>query len=226
MLFTDLDGTLLQVRQRYFAAYTMAIADRAIGGKAMPQREFWGLWQEAKSWEVALQRSRVLPMKYPLFKTRFEAAIESPELLSLDKPSEGLVTFLSKIYTKTAIVLVSQRRDGGALEDQLAALKIRKYFAEVLYGAPPPVRRPDKTLRPRHKAALVKARYKILPTQALMLGDTETDVQAARDLGFEVWLVEGGNRKRELQIKADPDRLVAHLPGSLEFMLPGGRWTR
>jgi hypothetical protein len=43
---------------------------------------------------------------------------------------------------------------------------------------------------------------------------------------FEVWLVEGGHRKKELEIKADPDRIVADLSASLRFLLPGGRWQR
>ena len=58
------------------------------------------------------------------------------------------------------------------------------------------------------------------------MGDTENDVKMAKDLGFEVYLVEGGHRTRDLQIKADPDRLVPDLPGSLKFLLPGGRWQR
>lgn len=226
MLFLDLDGTLLHVRNRYYAAYTTVLAHKDVRGQPIPEREFWDLWQEAKTLDLILQRSRLLPMKFAAFKSRFEARLEAPELLSLDEASPGLHTFLGKVYTKTPIVLVTQRRDGEALEDQLALLRVRKFFAEVLFGAPPPSKRPDRTLRYRHKAALIQARYRILPAGALYLGDTETDVAAARVLGFDVWLVEGGNRKRAVQMKADPDRLVPHLPASLEFMLPGGRWSR
>lgn len=226
MLFLDLDGTALKVRQRHYAAYTGALDLPDVRGVPIPEKEYWGLRVRGEPWAKILKRSRLLPTRYAAYQAAFQARLEAPELLGLDEPVEGLETFLGKVYTKTPIVLVTQRRDGGALERQLTNLNLRKYFVEVLHGVPPERRRPDPTLRARHKAALVRARYRLPPTESLWVGDTETDVGAARDLGFDVWLVEGGHRTKALQIKSDPDRIVAHLPGSLEFMLAGGRWTR
>jgi beta-phosphoglucomutase-like phosphatase (HAD superfamily) len=226
VLFLDLDGTLLAVEKRHYAAYRGVLELPEVRGIPIPEREYWGLKREGKPWDVVLKRSRLLPTKYALFRERFEARLEAPELLSLDELKTGTPTFLGKVYTKTPIVLVTQRGDGEALENQLVDLKIRKYFVEVLSGRPKPQRRPQPDLRARHKAALVRARYRLLPTEALWVGDTETDVKAARSLGFEVWLVEGGHRTKALQMKADPDRIEANLPASLKHMLPGGRWQR
>lgn len=226
MLFLDLDGTVLHDETRHYAAYTAVLGMPDCRGVPIPEREYWGLRKEGKPWDLALKRSRLLPMKYGVFQERFEARLEAPELLALDELKEGTHTFLGKLHTKTPIVLVTQRRDGEALENQLVDLGIRKYFVEVLHGAPKRQRRASPDLRWRHKAALVRARYKLLPTEALYVGDTETDVRAARSLGFEVWLVEGGHRKKALQVKADPDRIEANLPASLKHMLPGGRWQR
>lgn len=226
MLFLDLDGTMLHVEKRHYAAYTGVLEMPDMRGVPIPAREYWGLRKEGKPWDVILKRSRLFAPKYPRFQERFEERLEAPELLSLDELKEGTHTFLGKLYTKTPIVLVTQRRDAEALESQLVELGIRKYLVEVLSGAPKRQRRPNPDLRWRHKAALVRARYKLLPTEALFVGDTETDVRAARSLGFEVWLVEGGHRTKALQIKADPDRIEANLPASLKHMLPGGRWQR
>lgn len=226
MLFVDLDGTMLDVTKRHYAAYVEVLQLPEIRGVPIPEKEYWGLRREGKPWEEIVKRSRVFPTKYKLYQERFEERLETPELLELDDLRVGTETFLTKVYTKTPIVLVTQRRDGEALENQLAGLRIRKYFVTVLFGAPKQQRRRDKDLRWKHKAQLVRRRYKLLPTESLYIGDTETDVKAARDLGFEIFLVENGHRKKELQIKADPDRIVADLPASLKYVLAGGRWQR
>ncbi len=226
MLFLDLDGTLLDVTQRHYATYLEVLEMPDVRGLPIPKAEYWGLRREGKPWEEIIKRSRVFPTKYQLFQERFENRLETPEMLGLDVLRTGVMTALGQLYTKTPIVLVTQRRDPESLESQLASLGLRKYFVTVLSGAPPKLRRVDKDARWKHKAQLVKARYKLLPVESLFIGDTETDVKAARALSFDVYLVENGHRTKELQIKADPDRIVADLPASLRFLLPGGRWQR
>lgn len=226
MLFLDLDGTTLDVTKRHYATYVDVLGLSDIRGVPIPEREYWGLRREGKPWEEIVKRSRVFPPKYKLYQERFDERLETPEMLELDSLRTGTETFLGKMYTKTPLVLLTLRRDGEALESQLASLGIRKYFVTVLSGAPKLGRRKDPDARWKHKAHLIRARYKLPPTEALYIGDTETDVKCARELGFEVMLVEGGHRKKDLQIKADPDRIVADLPAALKHVLAGGRWQR
>ncbi len=226
MLFLDLDGTLLDDTQRHYASYVDILGLPDLRGVPIPEKEYWGLRREGKPVDDILRASRLFPTKFKLFGERFADRVETPEMLALDTVREGVETALGKLYTKTPIVLVTQRRDGTELKNQLARLKLAKFFAEVLFGAPPVGRRVTKDDRWQHKAGLLRARYKLLPTQAMFIGDTEHDVKAARSLGFEVWLVEGGHRTKELQIKADPDRIVSDLSGGLKYLLPGGRWQR
>ncbi|MCK6552398.1 HAD hydrolase-like protein [Myxococcota bacterium] len=226
MLFIDLDGTILDVTARHYAVYVEALASPELRGQPLPEKEYWALRRDGKPWEELVKLSRLFPTKVKAFGERFDERIESPEMLALDTVRTGVETALGKLYTKTPIILVTQRKDDVNLENQLAALKLRRYFATVLSGTPEKLRRADKDARWKHKASLIKQRYKLLPTEAVYVGDTETDVKAAKSLGFEVYLVEGGHRKRELQIKADPDRLVPDLPAALKYLLPGGRWQR
>ena len=213
MLFLDLDGTLVDDTKRHYATYVELLGMPDLRGVPIPDKEYWGHRREGKPVDEILRKSRLFPTKFKLFAERFAERLETPEMLALDTLRTGTETALGKLYTKTPIVLVTQRRDATELANQLARLGVRKYFAEVLSGAP-------------KEGRLLKARYRILPTQALYVGDTETDVKAARAVGFEVWLVEGGHRVKELQIKADPDRIIADLVGGLKYMLPGGRWQR
>jgi beta-phosphoglucomutase-like phosphatase (HAD superfamily) len=226
VLFLDLDGTLLDDKTRHYATYVEVLAMADMRGHPIPEKEYWGLRQEKKTIDEILRMSRLFPTKFKMFAERFDARLESPEMLALDTVRPGTETALGKLYTKTPIILVTQRRDALNLETQLVALGIKKYFVTVLAGAPERTKRVDPDARWKHKAKLVRDRYKILPTEAVYIGDTETDVKACRDLKFEVYLVENGHRTREQAIKADPDRLVPDLPGALKFLLPGGRWQR
>lgn len=226
MLYLDLDGTLLDCRTRHYATYVEVLAQPDLRGVPIPEKEYWGLRERRKGYKDILKMSRLFPNKFNLFKERFDERLETPEMLAMDEVREGTVTALGKIYTKTPICLVTLRRDHEELENQLASLALKKYFAAVLSGAPPKTRRPDPDIRINTKADLVRKRYRILPKEALYIGDTETDVKAARKLGFDVWLVEGGHRTKDEQIKADPDRIVADLSASLKYLLPGGRWQR
>jgi beta-phosphoglucomutase-like phosphatase (HAD superfamily) len=226
VLYLDLDGTLLDDTTRHYAAYVEVLAMPEMRGVPIPEKEYWGLRREGKPWKDILRKSRLFPNKIDEFGQRFDARLETPEMLAMDSVREGVETALGKLYTKTPICLVTLRRNEDELENQLASLGLKKYFAAVLWGAPPKTRRPDPDIRWKHKAELVRKRYRILPTETVYIGDTETDVKAARNLGFEVWLVEGGHRTKELQIKADPDRIVADLSAGLKHLLPGGRWQR
>ncbi len=226
MLFMDLDGTLLDVRQRHYAVYREILGQRDIRGVPIQAKDYWGHRLEAKPIDDILKASRLFPPKYKTFVERFEQRLESPDLLTLDEVRVGVTTALQKLYTKTPICLVTQRRDENALTSQLAQLGLKKFFASVLHGAPPKPRRRTDEVRAKHKIELIKKRYRIMPTEGLYIGDTERDVEVARHFGWDVFLVEGGHRTKALQIKADPDRIVVDLAAALEFMLPGGRWQR
>ena len=226
MLFIDLDGTIVDVRRRHYAAYVSVCEMRDVKGTPVPEREYWHWRLQKKPLADLVAATKVFPTKRRLYQERFDQRLEAPELLTLDVMRPGVQTFLGKVYTKTPICLVTQRRDGEALHSQLASLGLARYFAAVLAGAPPEPRRPDPRLRAEHKAQLVKDRYRLLPAGSLYIGDTDTDVEAARRLGFDVFVVEGGHRHRDLLVKADPDRIVSDLPAALTFVLPGGRWQR
>jgi beta-phosphoglucomutase-like phosphatase (HAD superfamily) len=226
MLFLDLDGTLLDDSARHYATYVEVLAMPELRGVPLPEKEYWGHRRENKPIDDLIRASRLFPTKFKQFKDAFDLRLETPEMLSLDKVRPGTETALGKLYTKTPIVLVTQRRDSAELDNQLAQLKLKKYFVTQISGKPDIPRRPDKDHRWKHKVSLLKARYKILPTQSIYIGDTENDVKVARELGFEVWLLENGHRTKELQIKADPDRIEADLAGALKYLLPGGRWQR
>ena len=226
MLYLDFDGTLLDCKKRHYATYVELLGHPDLRGVPIPEKEYWGLRCEGKSYKDILKKSRLFPNKFDKFAERFVDRVESPEMLAMDDVREGVETALGKLYTKTPICLVTLRKHREHLDQQISTLGLEKYFAAVLSGAPPKLRRPDADIRWKTKADHIRKRYRILPTQVVYIGDTETDVKAARALKFEVWLLEGGHRTKALQIKSDPDRIEANIAASLKYLLAGGRWQR
>lgn len=226
MIFIDLDGTLVDDTVRQYAAYVETLSLPAMRGVPLPEREYWALRRQGTDWRQLLRKSRLLPTKFDDFHERFLARREEPDLLALDVLRPGAQTALSKLHTKTPLVLLSLRADEVQLRGQLARLGIERYFAALLWGAPPLARRVGPNHRADTKIRHVRRRYRLPPTEAVLMGDTETDVAVARSFGFECYLVEGGHRDKRLQVKADPDWIVPDLPAALETLLPGGRWQR
>lgn len=226
MLFVDLDGTILDDRRRHYAAYEATLKQPDVKGIPIPEKEYWFWKQNQGGVDDLLKRSKLFPTKYKTYKERFPLLLESPDFLDLDVLRSGSETFLSRMFTKTPIVLVTQRRDGDALMGQLGLLGIQKYFVTVLFGAPEGPRALDSKQRGRHKAERVKARYRLPPTDSIWLGDTETDREAARIMGYRSVLVEGGHRSKTRLLRCEPERIVTDLAEVLSELLPGGRWQR
>ena len=224
MIFLDLDGTTLDVEERWYATYCEILAMPDMRGLPIPRRRFWENKRRQKSWEHTLSESRLLPTKCERSSTASTMASRRTRRL----PSIGFS--VARMYCARESRYADRLRDPTtrrrALENQLALLDLRRYFVEVLFGAPPTTTRARGEGRGPGTAELIRSRYRLPPTDALFTGDTETDVHCARALGWQVFLVECGHRTRKLQPHADPDRGVLDLGSALVHALEGGRWSR
>src|SRR2546421_11716577 len=128
MLFLDLDGTILDDHARHYATYVEVLGMADLRGLPLPQKEYWGMRVENEPIDDILRKSRLFPTKFKTFAERFDARIETPEMLALDVVRPGTETALGKLYTKTPLILVTQRRDRTNLETQLAGIKLDTYF--------------------------------------------------------------------------------------------------
>ena len=154
-------------------------------------------------------------------KIAFEKKIESAELLKLDTLHTGVKIFLEKMYRRTPISLISLRANRKNLDEQLDYLQLTKYFASVLNGQSTE-EKPEK--RAETKAKLIQNYYKLFPKDSIYIGDTITDILAARLLGFSSFAIIWGHTSQERLMKFDPDQILPHISSALELLIPGGRW--
>jgi len=105
-------------------------------------------------------------------KEQFKKLIETPKYLALDTIYPEMEDILQYLYGKYPLYLVTMRKNRKNLLSQLEALGLNQFFPDT------------RVINPKDK---IKAVKKIKP--ALVIGDTQLDIQAAQAAGAKSILV-------------------------------------
>jgi len=214
LIFIDLDGPLLDGRERHYHCYQSILEE--LGFKPLGIDEYW----ETK--RALVNRKDLLKMSdaesiYDDFFVEWLARIESPEMLALDKVQEGAVGYLRSCRAQgIELVLVTMRKDKQALERQLISTGLRQYLDTVLVC--------EHAEGGEGKADAVRNIYPASQFEecALWVGDTEVDWEAARSLGCRVVLLSNGLRN-EAYLRSLQGALVKQSVALLENCVLEGK---
>ena len=180
-IFVDLDGPLLEGKGRHYFCYRTILEQR--GFKPVGLEDYWEGKRRMVSRRELLAASGAEDI-YVAFLNDWLGIIESPRALEIDSLQEGALGCLGKWRArKLELFLVTMRRNVAALDMQLNATGLREFLDEVLVC--------DHSGGGASKAAAVRKRLSAVgPVEdALWIGDTEADWEAARALGCPVMLV-------------------------------------
>jgi phosphoglycolate phosphatase len=211
-VFLDLDGVVLDVSLRYHAVHEEI--SRQLGGASRDLDDYWTLKRENASVEELTGLSSDGAREY---KRRWSQLIEAPAFLELDRYLPQARTAVILLAASYSVVAVALRRKSDALREQLRALSFPK-VAQIC-AAPP-----------KGDAALSKARLiqgsPFFSKNAVLVGDTEADIRAGREVGLTTVAVRGGLGTDDVLANEDPDLLldgIAELPAALKRLFVGGR---
>jgi len=210
-VIVDLDGTLLDTRQRHFQSYRDAVV--RLGGRPCALPPFWAAKRRGEPWSHLLAQAFDPPPGPDLerrFVEDFARSIEAASLLKTDRLQPGVLGALARLdHSGVAAVLVTARRDMAALGRQLADLGLKARFADVIAtGGAPKHSRIDGPLR----------------AQAVgWIGDTEDDCTSARALGIPITLVTNGIRTRSRLAALQPDHLATGFGNAVRYHLGSSR---
>ena len=185
-IFLDLDGPLLDGKARHYSCYRSIL--EKFGFEPIGIDAYW----ETK--RALVNRMDLLKMSgaqaiYDDFLGAWLLLIESPEMLALDKVQESAVECLHNWKAQgVELTLVTMRKNWQALEAQLNVTGLRPYLDAVLVC--------NYEEGGIGKADAVRNHFqgKVNIGDALWIGDTEADWQAARTLGCAVVLLANGLR--------------------------------
>ncbi len=189
LIFLDLDGPLLDGKERHYHCYR-GILER-FGFKPIGIDEYW----EKK--RALINRRDLLKMSdaekiYDDFLAAWLSMIESQDMLAFDKVQDGAIDCLRSWKEQgIELTLVTMRKNRQALEEQLELTGLRQFFYAVL------VCNHAEGGEGKAEAARCFYQSKVDIENALWIGDTEADWEAARSLGCKIVLVANGLRSEE-----------------------------
>jgi phosphoglycolate phosphatase-like HAD superfamily hydrolase len=200
-VFLDLDGTLIDVAPRHHRVYDEVT--RELGGAPLAQPRYWSLKRRKTAWAELLPLSGLPAAVEGEYLDRFISRIERPDYLRADALFAGARDLLAAFAAHfPERYLVSLRRKPEALRAQLQWLQIDPHFTEILSGH-------SERDGVEVKTALIRERLRREP--GVMIGDTEADVMAGKQLGMTTVAMHSGLRDEHFLGALGPDFLFGGL---------------
>ena len=204
MFFSDLDGPILDVSERYYKAYIDALGK--IGGSALRKDEYWQLKRtKVSDYDILCRTSSECFLEE--FKSKRNSLIEEKKLLCLDSVWQELGELYPRLFERVPTVLITLRTYSERTIWQLKNLGIYSWFNLVL-SQPPSSDDLEKRWHVKVKAINESGVLKsVKSSDCVFIGDTETDILAGKHLKMKTIAVSFGIRSREILLSLKPDLL-------------------
>jgi len=197
VVYFDLDGTLLDVRPRYYALHSHIAG--LLGLPPGASEAFWHLKRARAPTSELL--AGLPPGDIETYDRLWLELIEDSAFTRLDRALPGALEALGCLDTLSEPVLLTLRRDGGEVRRQLRELSFEHFFREVLVSG-------DHPALQRSKRSLVRLSDRVRRRDALLVGDTEEDAAAAQSLDIPFIAVSSGLRDSALLQEMKPYRII------------------
>jgi len=193
--FLDLDGTIIDPWSRYFSVYCDISQNMGI----QPLDFFKFVEMRRKGIPTVQLLQGVEEKEISFFTEQWHSLIESKEYLVMDSPFPGAMDALSYLEARSRLVLITLRNHRANLLDQMRDLFLDEYFAAILSQSP---------FESPQKAPLIRRSCDTLPEFGYIIGDSETDVLAGKELNIPTISVTSGIRSRDFISGFFPDYII------------------
>ncbi len=206
-VFFDLDGPILDVKERYYCVYKQFVM--ANRGTPLSLDEYWQQKRMNIPLEKLLEASKC-PGLVVEHKKYLSQLREESSSLRLDKLQPRAKEVLIHLFGKHNLYLITLRRNKENLFGQLDELGLLPFFKEVLSIAP------TSESKWQHKVDLLN-KYHLQLEAGIIIGDTPTETLTAKKVGLTSIAVSNGIRTKDILLKAEPHLLVESI-GELAFL--------
>lgn len=195
-LFCDFDGPIVDVSDRYYTTYTLALAatETAYAGRGitlpirrLTKAQFWQMKQNRVADPVIADWSGLSAAEIPDFLAHVETWVNRAELLSYDGMQPGAKAALTGLQNRgIRIVIVTLRQASQVLsflqQHELATSITQIYGAQDDSAAYP--NRVEHKIARLQDAIADQHRLGFETTASWMIGDTEADICAGQAVGL------------------------------------------
>jgi phosphoglycolate phosphatase-like HAD superfamily hydrolase len=190
-----LDGTLLDVRQKYHKIYEAGLTAR------IDPFVFWDL---KRSGACDDEICKILRIDVDLagFKQYKRDNIETWDFLKFDRLIDGVENKLARLSLKRPLCILTVRKNRDNLIEQLHSLGIARYFDNILSPRAEMFELPGC----EQKIALLAESYPCV--SGVMIGDSEADVSCAREADLLMFSVLSGLRNFAYLKNLQPDNII------------------
>lgn len=192
-VFFDLDGTLVDVSERYYRVYKDILKFYS-KPYILSKMEFWNHKRSGKK-VVDIIPTKVSKQFIQEFIKEWFKRIEDKEYLKYDKLFQESLRVLLALKEEYMLVLVTLRNNKEALIWELNNFGLTSYFKEILMGS-----------QLKTKTQLIKdylGRNK--EDYGIIVGDTEIDILAGKELGLVTIAVTYGIRTKDFLSRFNAD---------------------
>lgn len=199
-IFLDLDGTLIDSRQRLYQLFQYLIPRSNLSFD-----EYWDLKRNNISHKLIIDR--YFPyINYKVFIESWMSLIETKEYLDLDFPFENVSNYLAKLRVDgNDVYLVTARQFIDGVYYQINKFGWLSCFNDILV-----------TQQKSEKESIIRPLLKN-NEKAYFIGDTGKDIQTAKALGVFSVGVYSGFLSKDILLTYQPDLLLSSIT---EFTVP------
>lgn len=231
-VFCDFDGPVVDVSDRYYTTYQMALVDtdrfyrefspqlhqaQQIPSPVLSKEQFWQMKQNRIPDREIARKSGLSDEAIDFFLSRVVTIVNRPELLKLDKLQPGVKWALNLLHTRGCKLILVTLRDRLEATHILEQHGLRHLFAGI-YGTDDS-RVAYQNYTEVKTELLERAMREHLPATAIpahswTIGDTEADILAGKAMGtLTIGLTCGIRSHRQLSLlqptAIEPDLLSA-----------------
>jgi phosphoglycolate phosphatase len=190
--FFDLDGTLIDSKQRLYKLFCYLNSDINIS-----YENYWDLKKQKISHrEILINRIGYTDSQFLVFQNEWMSEIENKKWLKFDQPFEGMSELLNTLSKNNTLFLVTARQSKRNVLEQIKNFGWLSYFKEILV-----------TRQKVEKYQLILKHTKVSPNDYI-IGDTGKDIETGKKLGIRTIAVLSGFLSENSLLKYKPDYIL------------------
>jgi phosphoglycolate phosphatase len=231
-VFCDFDGPIVDVSTRYYSTYRLALANlqKDFGSSEiaaltpLSQEEFWQMKRNRMPDIEIAGKSGLPPAVIDSFLGQVSEIVNHSDLLYQDKIQPGVSWALNLLSSKGAQLILVTLRDRdqaqGILEEAGLLHLFTGIFGTTAQAAAAYVNSIEHKTRLLRSAVAAHWPLEIRDRQpAWMIGDTEADIWAGRNLGINTIALTCGIRSREYLQQQSPSFILDDLISASSYLL-------